>query len=163
MKINMLATSELRQSLERCCSSDTWVELMLSSSPFEDEVTLLKRADQHWGNLEETDYLQAFSGHPKIGDLESLQKKYAATQDTAASEQSGMDSADEETIKMLALGNRAYESKFAFIFIVCATGKSAAEMLNILEARLVNDRESELANAAEQQRLIFQIRLKQLI
>ncbi|MFT7689149.1 MAG: 2-oxo-4-hydroxy-4-carboxy-5-ureidoimidazoline decarboxylase [Candidatus Azotimanducaceae bacterium] len=162
MIINHLSVMEKRAALLKCCSSQAWVDLLLLKYPFESIAALIKNADECWIGLKETDYLEAFSGHPKIGDLESLREKYAETASLASVEQVGTMGADEDVLKMLAVGNKSYEKKFGFIFIVCASGKSADEMLNLLQARMVNDRETELINAAEQQRQIFHIRLKQL-
>ncbi|MBL4681848.1 MAG: 2-oxo-4-hydroxy-4-carboxy-5-ureidoimidazoline decarboxylase [Pseudomonadales bacterium] len=162
MKINELSTTDQRGVLLQCCTSNAWVDLMLVKFPFKDEAALLECADESWKRLKETDYLEAFSGHPKIGDVKSLQEKFSSTSSLASREQSSVESADDETLKMLAVGNKSYELKFGFIFIVCATGKSAEQMLELLQTRMVNDRETELVNAAEQQRQIFHIRIKQL-
>ena len=105
------------------------------------------------------DYLEAFSGHPKIGDIQSLQKKYSDSANLARSEQSGVESASPEILQKLSAANHAYEEKFGFIFIVCATGKSAPEMLAILQDRLEGERAAELKTACEQQRQIFHLRL----
>ncbi|MEQ8802229.1 MAG: 2-oxo-4-hydroxy-4-carboxy-5-ureidoimidazoline decarboxylase, partial [Haliea sp.] len=113
--------------------------------------------------LGEADLLEAFEGHPKIGDVNSLKAKYSSTKALAAGEQSSVDEAGDAIIEALARGNSEYEEKFGFIFIVCATGKSAREMSGLLQARLPNDRATELANAAGEQRKIFQIRLSKLL
>ena len=163
MRINELSKTELSKALSRCCSSLVWLNRLLVKFPVADEQQLLDYADQSWQGLDEADYLQAFAGHPKIGDMKSLQDKYAATTSQAAVEQSAMAFAGEDTVKMLMVGNRAYEKKFGFIFIVCATGKSADEMLGLLEQRLGNDREVELNNAAREQAAITRLRLLKLI
>lgn len=161
--LNNLSADEASHAFMQCCTASTWVARMVDSRPYADTDELKRRADENWLDLEERDYLEAFEGHPKIGDVSSLRKKYANTKALAAGEQSGVNSADEATIQALAEGNSAYEDKFGFIFIVCATGKSAGEMLTLLLARLPNDRNTELKNAAEEQRKIFQLRLdKQL-
>ena len=162
MKFNTLSKIDQRGALLKCCSAEAWVERVLLDAPFEDEAALLESADRNWLDLKESDYLEAFSGHPKIGDINSLKEKFSDTSSLASREQSSVASADDEVLKMLSIGNRSYESKFGFIFIVCATGKSAEEMLNLLQSRMVNDRETEVVNAAEQQRQIFHIRLKQI-
>ena len=113
--------------------------------------------------MTEADYLQAFEGHPKIGDITSLKAKYANTKELASGEQSAVDEASDEVLERLAQGNDTYQEKFGFIFLVCATGKSAAEMLALLEMRLPNDRATELINAAEEQRKIFHIRLGKML
>ena len=152
-----------RQHLLQCCTSDAWVNRMLESRPFSDARAIFDGANRHWKNLTEEDYLQAFEGHPKIGNVDSLRAKYANTKELAAGEQTQVTTASEHVLQQLAQGNTDYENKFGFIFIVCATGKSAQEMLELLLERVKNDRATELVNAAEEQRKIFQLRLQKLI
>ena len=149
--------------MRQCCTSEAWVDAMVSARPFSSEEHCATHADAIWSELSEDDFLQAFEGHPKIGDVNSLKAKYADTKTLAAGEQSSVDEADDSVIQALAEGNAHYEQRYGFIFIVCATGKSATEMLSLLEARLHNSREDELVNAAEEQRKIFQLRLKKLL
>jgi len=158
------ATERLaRQHFLQCCTSDAWVNRMLESRPFSDARALFDYANRHWQNLTEEDYLQAFEGHPKIGNVDSLRAKYANTKKLAAGEQTQVNSASDDVLQQLAQGNTDYESKFGFIFIVCATGKSAQEMLDLLLERIKNDRGTELLNASEEQRKIFQLRLQKLL
>jgi 2-oxo-4-hydroxy-4-carboxy-5-ureidoimidazoline decarboxylase len=147
----------------QCCTSEKWIEKMVTSRPFTNRSSLRETADHIWGNLTEKDYLQAFEGHPKIGDVGSLKAKYANTKALASGEQSGANSATDEVIAELANSNSAYEEKYGFIFIVCATGKSATEMLALLQDRLNNDRQKELEIASEEQRKIFHLRLEKLL
>ncbi len=161
--INEANVEEARHLFLQCCTSRHWIERMVKSRPYATALDVRGQADAHWGDLAEDDYLEAFDGHPKIGDVGSLKAKYGNTKELAAGEQSGMNVAHDEEIAKLAEGNRLYEEKFGFIFIVCATGKSAAKMSELLQARLHNDRKIELRNAAEEQRKIFQIRLNQLL
>lgn len=136
---------------------------MVSSRPYISAQAMIEAANKNWLELQEQDYLEAFDGHPKIGDVGSLKAKYSNTKELAAGEQSLVEVATDETIQALSDGNTAYQEKFGFIFIVCATGKSAAQMLSLLNDRLPNSREQELVNAAEEQRKIFQIRLEKLL
>ena len=147
----------------QCCTSSMWAEQMISGRPYRDISHLRDYADNCWGLLSERDYLEAFEGHPKIGDIESLKKKFKGSQDIARNEQSSVAEANIETLERLSVGNAEYEKKFGFIFIVFASGKSAEEMLNILEGRIENSRSEEVATAAEEQRLIFQLRLRNLL
>ncbi|MEQ8514871.1 MAG: 2-oxo-4-hydroxy-4-carboxy-5-ureidoimidazoline decarboxylase [Chromatocurvus sp.] len=149
-------------ALRRCCSCSRWIEQLVYGRPYRDLEALRRAADRVWAGLVEDDYLEAFAGHPQIGDIDSLREKYADTRALAAGEQSGVADADEDTLQRLARGNATYLARFGFIFIVCASGKSAGDMLELLEARLDNSRQQEIANAAEEQRKIFQIRLGQL-
>ena len=157
-----LSKAELTSTLESCCASIVWVKRMTQGGKFASNVNVMLRAEKATACMIEADWLEAFDAHPRIGDVESLQKKYANTKDTASNEQSGVDAADETTLKRLAEANEQYFEKFGFIFIVYATGKSAAEMLDLLEERLPNDRATEIANAAVEQKKITLLRLRKL-
>ncbi len=146
----MPATSEAE--LLACCGSPVWASRMESSQPFGGVDDMLAAADRIWWELSPQDWLQAFAAHPRIGEKSADPR--------AQKEQSGVQDAKAETLARLAAGNRAYEERFGFIYIVCASGRSAAEMLAILEARLGNDPETELRVAAEQQRQITRLRLE---
>lgn len=160
-EFNALAPNDAAQALELCCVSTRWIEGVVLGRPYRDLPSLRLAADKVWASLTKEDYLEAFEGHPKIGDVNSLKAKYAGSGDLAAHEQSGVAQATQAVIERLAKGNQRYEERFAFIFIVCATGKSALEMCELLERRLENDPEAELQIAAEEQRKILQIRLEQ--
>lgn len=142
-----------------CCAAESWAVGMSDGRPYADVATLHRQADALFAQLDESDWLQAFAAHPKIGDMNSLQKKYAHTAALAGSEQSGAQQATAEVLHRLKAGNDAYDRKFGFIFIVCATDKSAVEMLDLLEARLPNTRAQELVNAAVEQAKITHLRL----
>jgi 2-oxo-4-hydroxy-4-carboxy-5-ureidoimidazoline decarboxylase len=160
---NAASHDAARDALAMCCVSSNWIAGMLAGRPFASPGALVDHADAVWHSLGPTDYLEAFEGHPKIGDIRSLHAKYAHTGDLAAGEQAGVAQADEDLIQRLAEGNRAYEERFGFIFIVCASGKSAGEMCAMLEERLQNSRDDELQIAAEEQRKILQLRLEKLL
>ena len=162
-QINSTGSDEAIHLFRQCCTSDSWISQMVGQRPYQSADALRSAADVNWRNLKEEDYLQAFEGHPKIGHVNSLKARYANTKELAAGEQSSVNEANNNTIEALAEGNAAYEAKFGFIFIVCATGKSADEMLGLLQARLPNEREREIVNAAEEQRKIFHLRLEKLL
>jgi len=124
---------------------------MAQLRPFETRGELLAAADEVWNSLGSNDWLEAFARHPRIGERAS---------GAAAAEQSGMRSAADDVRDQLAKANREYEARFGYIYIVCATGRSAEEMLDIVNERLNNDADTELKVAAEEQRKITQIRLK---
>jgi OHCU decarboxylase len=142
-----------------CCAARRWAESMVALRPFETVETLSLTADEVWSTMEEPDWMDAFASHPRIGERKAAPRP---TQSAAWSEQeqSGAASAASDVLAQLAEGNATYEQRFGFTYIVCATGKSADEMLGILERRLANDRAAELREAAEQQRQITQIRLR---
>jgi 2-oxo-4-hydroxy-4-carboxy-5-ureidoimidazoline decarboxylase len=143
----------------RLCGSKVWCEQMVLSRPFANRAALHAVADDVFKQLTQADWLEAFSHHPKIGDIRSLRMKFAGNREWSAGEQAGAVDVNESTLAALAEGNAAYEAKFGFIFIVCATGKSAGEMLAILQARLPNEREAEIELAAVEQQKITHLRI----
>jgi 2-oxo-4-hydroxy-4-carboxy-5-ureidoimidazoline decarboxylase len=161
--INQLDKTQASAAFASCCSSESWIKAMVDARPFATNEALHQAALDIWTRLSESDYLQAFEGHPKIGDVNSLRKKYASTKGLASNEQSGVNSANEKTLLDLAQGNDEYFEKNGFIFIVFATGKSAAQMLEILQARLPNDRMTEIKNAAVEQSKITALRINKLL
>jgi 2-oxo-4-hydroxy-4-carboxy-5-ureidoimidazoline decarboxylase len=156
---NGLTQEEAVQEILPCCGSKTWATKMAAKRPIQDEGLLLATSDEIWRSLGEADWLEAFQSHPRIG--ESRAEKVATAQSSAWSEQEQQKAAaaDEAMKNALKWGNREYELKFGRIFIVCATGKSASEILEILRRRLQNDPATELRQATEEQRQIMQIRL----
>jgi len=120
-------------------------------------------AGETWNKLTPGDWKEAFSHHPKIGDIKSLRQKFASTAQWAEGEQSGVAQTSERVLRELAEGNNLYEAKFGYIFIVCATGKGAEEMLEMLNRRLSNYPEEEIRIAAEEQRKITRLRLEKLL
>jgi len=136
---------------------------MLPFIPADDLVELLEDAESQWWLCNEEDWKEAFTHHPKIGDLDSLKKKFANTAVWASGEQSGVNTATDVILNALAEGNRLYEEKFGYIFIVCASGKSAEEMLGMLNERLKNNPEDEIRIAADEQNKITLLRLEKLL
>ena len=157
-----LPENRKRELLKQCCGSEQWVNNMLTVFPVEDLVELVEAAEEKWDELTEEDWKEAFDHHPKIGDVNSLKEKFADTAKWASGEQSGVNAADDDTLQQLAKDNEAYQKKYGFIFIVCATGKSAKEMLDILQTRLKNSEEEEIEIAAGEQLKITILRLEKL-
>lgn len=161
--LNVLNIDDAKYAFANCCTATRWVNAMACARPFSSLAQCQTMAKAVWATMSESDYIEAFEGHPKIGDISSLREKYAHTKQLASGEQGAVKAASEETIEALAAANHAYETKNGFIFIVCATGKSADEMHEILQERLQNDRATELENAAAQQALITEIRINKMI
>lgn len=156
--------SEVKQALEKCCGSNRWVANMAETFPLSNERELFDQAISIWQNdCGEEDVLEAFSHHPQIGDVKSLTEKFSSTSAWAEEEQRGTTSASNVIIENLAQLNRDYTDKFGFIFLVCATGKSAEEMSQLLSARLKHTREEELQIAKAEQLKISLLRLQKLI
>lgn len=160
---NKLAEEQAAREILPCCSSGAWATRMASKRPIQDEVSLLAVSDEVWRALSKADWLEAFRSHPRIGESGSEKSNSAQSSAWSDQEQQKAASSDEAVRMALKWGNREYEQKFGRIFIVCATGKSASEILEILRRRLHNDDATELRQAAEEQRQIMQIRLKKWI
>ena len=141
-----------------CCGARRWAKAMVARRPIPSVASLSLTADEVWSTMEEPDWMEAFACHPRIGERKAA---HASPQSAAWSqqEQSSAARAATQVLTELTEGNALYEQRFGFTYIVCATGKSAEEMLAILQRRLTNDRATELHEAAEQQRQITQIRL----
>ena len=162
-RLNEGPAGEAREELRRCCGASQWAEDMTVRRPFRDREALLAAADEVWWGLEEPDWREAFAHHPKIGDADALRARFASTRQWAVGEQAGVRGAAEETLVALADGNRTYEDRFGFIFIVCATGKTADEMLSLLRARMPNQPRDEIRIAAGEQAKITRVRLEKLL
>jgi len=146
-------------ALLNCCASRRWANAVAAQRPFANEEDLFMAADKGWAAMGEPDWMEAFRAHPRIGELK-VQDASAQSRQWSSQEQASVEAAHSDTLSQLTAGNTRYEGLFGFTYIVCATGKSADEMLAILQRRLANDRQSELREAAEQQRQITQIRLR---
>jgi 2-oxo-4-hydroxy-4-carboxy-5-ureidoimidazoline decarboxylase len=162
-RLNEGPAGEAREELRRCCGASRWTEAMTARRPFRDREALLAAADEVWWGLEESDWREAFAHHPKIGDADALRARFAPTREWAAGEQAGVRGASAEVLDALAASNRAYEERFRTIFIVCASGKTADEMLALLRARLPNDPRDEIRIAAAEQAKITRVRLEKLL
>ena len=162
-ELNNLPENEVLKQFSICCGASKWTEQMINSCPFQNKNELLKMAEETWFSLSGQDWLEAFSHHPKIGNIRSLQSKFQKTAKLSESEQKSISHVSEDILKEIAEGNQLYEKKFGYIFIVCATGKTAEEMLALLKERLKNDPEAELLTAAEEQNKITQLRLGNLL
>jgi allantoicase len=162
--LNTLSSDEAAIELLKCCGSKEWTRRMSAERPFQDLVEMLSKAVNIWRSLSPEDWLESFRGHPKIGENKtSSADDGIETQKWSDEEQAGVHDAKPETISSLAELNRRYETKFGYIFIVCATGKSSEEMLADLRERLENDPAKELPIAAAEQAKITELRLNKLL
>ncbi|HEY4185276.1 MAG TPA: 2-oxo-4-hydroxy-4-carboxy-5-ureidoimidazoline decarboxylase [Polyangia bacterium] len=154
--LDRLQPDEARQALGRCCGATAWIEGMLARRPFASQAALYAAAEAVWQALGPEDYLEAFAHHPQIGG------RAGDTSGWAAAEQARVGEAASDVVTSLAAANRAYLARFGYIFIVCATGKTADEMLALLRDRLGNDPGAELPIAAAEQAKITRLRLEKL-
>lgn len=162
-EINAASNGEIIHEFERCCGSRRWAEAMVLARPFSSPQSMFETADAIWHKLGESDWKEAFSHHPRIGDIDSLRTKFADTAQWAEGEQKGVQQATEQVLHDLASGNDDYFEKFGYIFIVFATGKSAPEMLKILQSRIGNSPDKEIHNAMQEQSKITRLRLEKLL
>jgi 2-oxo-4-hydroxy-4-carboxy-5-ureidoimidazoline decarboxylase len=163
---NAMEKDEAAAAVLPCCGSRRWAELMADARPVADEDKLMWRADVIWQELDVEDWMEAFATHPRIGEWKGIGEQKAPVEATSqaatwsATEQSAVAREDAAVLAAMAEGNKRYEERFGRTYIVCATGKTAGEMLEILERRLTNDDATELREAAEQQGQITALRLK---
>ncbi len=162
-EINELSYLKAKELFSICCGSEEWIEKMINSRPFNSKDEALKIAETHWYLLDKVCWLDAFSHHPKIGDINSLGKKYSSSGNLAKSEQSRISGASMKVLENLSRYNEEYERKFGYIFIVCASGKSAEEMLSLIEKRINNTEDSEIKIAMEEQNKITKLRLEKFL
>jgi 2-oxo-4-hydroxy-4-carboxy-5-ureidoimidazoline decarboxylase len=161
--LNAASSAAATAALFRCCGCAGWASAVAAARPFADAAALVAACEREWSRASREDILEAFTHHPRIGDREALRARFPSTQAWAANEQSGAASAAESVLDELEQGNRAYEDRFGHIFIVCASGKTAEEMLALLRARLGNDRDAELRIAAGEQMKITRLRIEKLL
>jgi len=166
---NLLSAEEAVDQILPCCGSRAWARGMVARRPVADEDTLLAASNETWRNLAPSDWMEAFASHPRIGESRTSApspvqspsaQSLTKSADWSAQEQRNVADSDAALKNALADANREYEQRFNRIFIVCASGKSASEILAILQRRMANDAETELQEAAEQQRQITQLRLR---
>jgi OHCU decarboxylase len=150
------------EALMTCCGSPRWAAELADARPFEDLEALISRAGSIWRGLTPVDWLEAFSHHPKIGGKKAQRSQTEQERKWSEQEQAAVVATKEESLEELERLNRAYENRFGYIFIVCATGKSTDEMIGLLRARTENDPETELRIAAREQQKITELRLRKL-
>jgi OHCU decarboxylase len=161
--LNSLSADEAETELLKCCGSKRWAREMTAARPYASAEDLTARAEELWLSLNHDDWLEAFRAHPKIGEQKSAVPQSEQAHNWSVLEQSGVKDARAEIKAALAQGNREYEERFGFIYIVCATGKTSEEMLTLLNKRLRNDRATELQMAAREQQKITRLRLEKLL
>ncbi|WP_263383352.1 2-oxo-4-hydroxy-4-carboxy-5-ureidoimidazoline decarboxylase [Granulicella arctica] len=157
---NLLDVATAAREVLPCCGSSLWAEELASRRPIATDAVLFAASDKVWKALPEAAWQEAFDSHPRIGQRQVEKQATAESLRWSEQEQQAAMSPDEAAVVALAEGNARYEAKFGRIFIVCASGRSAADILGILEGRMGNDPMTELYEAAEHQRQITQLRLR---
>jgi len=161
--LNVVAPDEAAKTLLQCCGSRRWAQQVTAGRPYANLEALITRAKEIWWSLQPGDWLEAFRSHPKIGQKNAAEPVSDRSRQWSGQEQAGASSASPETADSFRRLNRAYEEKFGFIFIICATGKTSDEMLSALRQRIENDAARELTTAAEEQGKITELRLRKLV
>ena len=161
-ELNRAQPDEARIALLTCCGSPAWASRVAALRPYESMDELLEVADRVWWGLAPEDWLEAFRSHPRIGERKAAGQT-AREQRWSAREQSAAAGAGEGVAEALAAANLAYEARFGHIYIVCASGRGADEILADLRSRMRNDPATELRVAAEEQRKITRLRLARLL
>jgi len=162
-RISDLPDDEAGAELRACCAAPRWVERMLSQRPFKDADEVFESAERIWWDLDQADWLEAFAAHPRIGEKPVGELENLRAGEWAVAEQSGMAAASADVKTRIAEANRDYEAKFGWIYLVCATGKSAEEMVAFARQRMTNDPAAELRVAAAEQAKITRLRLVKLL
>ncbi len=164
MTLEEFNNSDSKQDLlKSTCGSQNWVSQMINEAPFYSKEELLNKGEKNWSETNEPDWIEAFLHHPEIGNLESLREKYSIGKKLSNAEQSGINDAEESVLMELASQNKAYKERFGFIFIVFATGKTAKQMLDLLNERINNTKSQEMQIAMKEQWKITKLRLNNLI
>jgi len=162
-QLNAMDDQEIRTELADFCAAPAWIDRMAASRPFATPAAVLTTADTAADAVKPDDWREAFRHHPPIGERAAERRQSDAAQTLSAQEQSAAGRASPSEVAALAEGNRAYMDRFGYIFIACATGRTAPEMLAMLRDRLKNDPETELRVAAGEQRRITRLRLERLL
>lgn len=162
-QLDVLPPDRASQLLGDCCGSTRWIAAMVARRPFGSLERLLATSEEIWRSLGPDDWREAFSHHPRIGERRGGRPQSERGAAWAAGEQAGVGDARDDVRQALANANREYERRFGYIYIVCASGRTAEELLATVTDRLRNDPDTELAVAAEEQRRITRLRLEKLL
>lgn len=162
-RLNALSAPDAASVLRGICGSERWVDRMTAGRPFAVADELLAAADREWFALDRAGWLEAFSHHPRIGERRLDSTRFDATREQSTREQSGMSAASDELREEFHRLNREYEARFGHVFLICASGRTAEFMLGQIRARIANDAETELRNAAREQGRIIRLRLERML
>jgi 2-oxo-4-hydroxy-4-carboxy-5-ureidoimidazoline decarboxylase len=162
-ELDSLPRDAAAEILSSCCGSTRWTAAMVARRPFGTREALLRAADEEWNRLSPSDWLEAFSHHPRIGERRATARVDARARRWSEAEQSRAAGSHDRVKQELANAQREYETRFGHIFLICAAGKTSEEILAVLRTRMANDPDTELRVAAEEQRQITRLRLKNSI
>jgi len=158
-RFNDAPDARARADLLSCCASPAWADEVLVGRPYPSVDALLDRSDRAVADLSEPELAFALAGHPRIGERHANPDG----RDWSSREQSRVADAGADTKARLAAANRAYEERFGHVYLVSATGRSADEMLALLEERLANDPDTERRVTRSALATINRIRLRGML
>jgi 2-oxo-4-hydroxy-4-carboxy-5-ureidoimidazoline decarboxylase len=156
-ELNQLPTPTASKALSGICAAERWVGAILAGRPYPSVDALIARSDAAVAAMTEADLRGALAGHPRIGDA------LAVSAGWSMQEQAGVRVDDAELMRALSVANAAYEQRYGHIYLVCASGRSGRELLELLLERLRNDRATEWRVVASELAKINQIRLRKLV
>ena len=162
-RLNALTPPDAEKELRDVCGSAAWARAMAGDRPYADREALLRYADEVWRRLRPADWLEAFGAHPRIGERANAASAGGRHAAWSEQEQSSARGAGADVLDALRAANEQYEERFGHVFLICATGRSAQEMLDALHERMQNDPATELRVAAEEQRKITRLRLEKML
>jgi OHCU decarboxylase len=162
-RLNAMPQKQAEAELLTCCGSREWAWRLVAMRPFRTEPILMDAAHEVWWSLDREAWMEAFRGHPRIGERKAEAGQTAREQGWSRGEQAGMDAAADATRAAMAELNRRYEARFGHIYLVCAAGMTADELLETLEQRLHHSPETEILVAAGEQAKIIRMRLEKLL
>jgi OHCU decarboxylase len=161
-ELNHLPTADAVRDLLACCGSSAWARDVAAARPYHDFDSLLAQADRVWAQLAPEDWLEAFARHPRIGERAAAVRS-GTEKRWSEGEQSRARETGSGVMAELASVNAEYEERFGHVFLICATGKSADEILANARSRLHNEPDDEMRVAGEEQRRITHLRLRKLL
>jgi len=162
-RLNQIPSEEAHKALLDCCASPEWADQLIATRPFADEPRLFESAETIWAGLGQKEWLKAIRHHPPIGSKRANSKQSSKAREWSSGEQSAAQKSSAETLAVLDAANQAYRATFGYVFLICAAGLSADEILHHLRRRLANDPETEMRVSAEELKKITRLRLEKLL
>jgi len=156
-------TDTLRDRLRSCCAAETWVEEMVAGRPYRSDAALYAASDRATAGLDAGGLEQALAGHPRIGDVAPAHGAHGRSAAWSRGEQAGVATAGADVLGELAAANAAYERRFGHVYLVCAAGRGADELLSVCRARLDNDPDTERRVVLGELAKINRLRLGKLL
>jgi allantoicase len=162
-QLNAMDEPDLHGALADFCAAPSWIAGVAAARPFTSADAVFSAADKAAESVSAEGWREAFRHHPRIGEQRAEGPQSDAARALSSREQSAAAAAPASDLAALAAANRRYEDRFGHVFIVCASGRTAAQMLAMLNERLANDPAAELTIAAAEQKKITRLRLERVL